>query len=152
MRVLILGGDGYIGWPTAMHFAAKGDQVCAVDNYLRRTIAKETNSAPLFQTPDLLARSSIFESVSGKLINVKIGDCTDYSFISSVIRDFHPDTIIHYAEQPSAPYSMVNLQSARLTFENNLNATFNLIWAVIESEMDCHVIKLGTMGSMELPI
>jgi len=151
MRVLILGGDGYIGWPTAMHFAAKGDQVCAVDNYLRRTIAKETNSAPLFQTPDLLARSSIFESVSGKLINVKIGDCTDYSFISSVIRDFHPDTIIHYAEQPSAPYSMVNLQSARLTFENNLNATFNLIWAVIESEMDCHVIKLGTMGEYGTP-
>lgn len=151
MRILILGGDGYLGWPTAMQFAARGDEVCVIDNYLRRRIAMETNSEPLVAVPNLVERSRIYEKVSGKKIRTIVGDCSDYGLLNKVIREFSPDVIVHYAEQPSAPYSMTDYRSARLTFENNLGATFNLIWAVIESAPNCHIVKLGTMGEYGTP-
>jgi UDP-sulfoquinovose synthase len=151
MRILILGGDGYLGWPTAMHFAALGHEVAVVDNYLRRQIALETDSEPLIRTPNLQERADIFKSVSNFNVEVHIGDCTDYSFLSSVVRGFRPDAIVHYAEQPSAPYSMRNFQSSRLTLENNLSATHNVAWAVIEEAPDCHIVKLGTMGEYGTP-
>lgn len=151
MRILILGGDGYLGWPSAMKLAANGHDVCVVDNYLRRRIAMETNSEPLFAVPNLLERVRVFEEVSGLKIKAIIGDCLDYELLLKVITDFLPDTIIHYAEQPSAPYSMMDIRSARLTFNNNLSATFNLIWAVIEAAPECHIVKLGTMGEYGTP-
>ena len=151
MRILILGGDGYLGWPTAMHFSARGDDVCVADNYLRRQLSKETDSEPLFSVPELNERARIFEELSGNKIEVKIGDCSDYSFLLSLIKNFNPETIIHYAEQPSAPYSMSNYKSAYLTFKNNLDTTFNLIWAVKELAPKCHIVKLGTMGEYGTP-
>jgi len=151
MRVLILGGDGYLGWPTAMQFAAKGYDVCVLDSYLRRRISMETDSEPLIAVPNLLERTRIYEEVLGHKIQTVIGDCTDYNLLLGVIKEFSPETIIHYAEQPSAPYSMADLRSARLTFENNLGATFNLIWAVMEAVPECHIIKLGTMGEYGTP-
>ena len=151
MRVLILGGDGYLGWPTAMAFAAKGYEVCVMDNYLRRNIARETRSEPLVQVPNLHDRSEIFESISGKRIRVEIGDCTDFRVLENLVKDFSPEVTVHYAEQPSAPYSMKGLQEAQLTFQNNLGATFNLIWAVIHHVPECHIIKLGTMGEYGTP-
>jgi UDP-sulfoquinovose synthase len=151
MRLLILGGDGYLGWPTAMHFASAGHQVCLVDNYLRRRICMETNSEPLVTPPSLSDRVSLFEALTGHRIEVAIGDCTDYPFISNLIRRFQPEGLVHYAEQPSAPYSMLDYKAARLTLNNNLEATFNVIWAIKDEAPDCHIVKLGTMGEYGTP-
>jgi UDP-sulfoquinovose synthase len=151
MRVLILGGDGYLGWPTAMAFAAKGHDVCVIDNYLRRTLARQTQSEALIPTPNLHDRAAIWKSLSGQSIRVEIGDVTDYRILSRLFHDFQPEAAIHYAEQPAAPYGMVDYDEARLTLNNNLNATFNLIWAVMEEAPDCQIIKIGTMGEYGTP-
>jgi UDP-sulfoquinovose synthase len=151
MRALILGGDGYLGWPTAMAFASSGHEVCVIDNYLRRNIARETGSEPLVQAPNLNDRAEIFSSLGGKTIRVEIGDCADFLVLENVVRDFEPEVVVHYAEQPSAPYSMKGFDEAKLTFHNNLGVTFNLIWAVIQHVPDCHIIKLGTMGEYGTP-
>jgi UDP-sulfoquinovose synthase len=151
MRVMILGGDGYLGWPTAMDLAAKGHVVCVVDNYLRRQMAKETDSEALIQTPDLSNRADLFESLTRHKIEVQVFDCADYSKLSASIREFKPDSIVHYAEQPSAPYSMRGFDEASKTFHNNLGVTFNVIWAVKEHVPDCQIVKLGTMGEYGTP-
>ncbi|MCH7533389.1 MAG: NAD-dependent epimerase/dehydratase family protein [Gemmatimonadetes bacterium] len=151
MRVLILGGDGYLGWPTSMSLAARGDEVMAVDNYLRRTIARQTSSEALMPNPNLEERARLFEQLTGKSIEVRIGDVTDYRVLESVVREFKPEAIVHYAEQPSGPYSMRGFDEARLTLQNNLNATFNVIWAVMQHAPDCHIVKLGTMGEYGTP-
>ena len=151
MRVLILGGDGYLGWPTAMSFAAKGHEVCVIDNYLRRTLAFQTSSEALIPTPDLKKRANVFESVSGKKIRVEIGDCTEYRTMERLFKEFAPEVVVHYAEQPSGPYSMIGVEEAKLTLNNNLNVTFNLIWAVMKHAPDCHIIKLGSMGEYGTP-
>jgi UDP-sulfoquinovose synthase len=151
MRILILGGDGYLGWPTAMHFASQDHEVVVIDNYLRRTLSLQTQSEALIPNPDLKSRCQIFESVSGKKIEAVIGDVTDYRVLANVFQKFNPETVIHYAEQPAAPYGMTNFQEASLTLNNNLNATLNTIWAVMEHSPDCKIIKLGTMGEYGVP-
>ncbi|MGH8581950.1 MAG: NAD-dependent epimerase/dehydratase family protein [Gammaproteobacteria bacterium] len=151
MRVLILGGDGYLGWPTAMAVAAKSHDVCVVDNYLRRSIAMETESEALIPTPNLHERARVFASVTGLRIQVEIADCADYALLSRIVRGFQPEAIIHYAEQPSAPYSMIGFREAERTLRNNLGVTLNVIWAVLEHAPQCHIIKLGTMGEYGTP-
>jgi UDP-sulfoquinovose synthase len=151
MRVLILGGDGYLGWPTAMRFATKGHEVSVVDNYLRRTVALQTRSEALIPTPDLEERAERFRALTGKPVKVVIGDCADYRLLAQVVAETRPEAVIHYAEQPSAPYSMRGFDEARLTLQNNLNSTFNLIWAVSLHAPDCHIVKLGTMGEYGTP-
>jgi UDP-sulfoquinovose synthase len=148
---MILGGDGYLGWPTAMHFAAVGHHVLVVDNYLRRTIARSTDSEPLFDSPNLEGRADIFGTVRGTPIEVEIGDCGDMMFLDPVFANFQPDVAIHYAEQPSAPYSMRGFHEAQMTLRNNLGVTFNLIWAMLRNRPDCHMVKLGTMGEYGTP-
>jgi len=151
MRVLILGGDGYLGWPTAMALASKSHEVCVVDNYLRRAIALETESEALIPTPNLENRARIFAGETNFQIRVEIADCANYRLLSELVREFQPESIIHYAEQPSAPYSMMGFEEANLTLQNNLSVTFNVIWSVIEQAPDCHIIKLGTMGEYGTP-
>jgi UDP-sulfoquinovose synthase len=151
MRILILGGDGYLGWPTAMYLAARGHDIYVVDNYLKRSIALKTQSQPLIQSPELDKRTAIFQAVSNHYIQASIGDCTDYLILEWLFQDFQPEVVIHYAEQPSAPYSMIGHHQAVLTLNNNLNTTLNLIWAVIEHAPQCHIIKLGTMGEYGTP-
>jgi UDP-sulfoquinovose synthase len=151
VKVLILGGDGYLGWPTAMDFAMAGHEVCVVDNYLRRQIAEATDSDPLIPTPNLTGRAAAFKEHTGKDVQVRIGDLGDPDFMVSVVKEMMPDCIVHYAEQPSAPYSMRGFKEARLTFQNNLDVTFNCIWAVLEHAPDCHIVKLGTMGEYGTP-
>ncbi len=151
MRVLVMGGDGYLGWPTAMAFAAEGHDVCVVDNYLRRNLARETSSEPLLDNPNLTHRVALFKAVSGYDIRCRIGDCADFGFMEEVFQEFDPEAVIHYAEQPSGPYSMIGFREAQRTLNNNLNTTFNLIWAVIKHSPKCHIIKLGTMGEYGTP-
>jgi len=151
MRVLILGGDGYLGWPTAMAFAAQGHTVCAVDNYLRRNIARETDSEALIPCPNLRARAEIFAAVHGRTLRTEILDCTDFRRLEWLVEDFHPEAIIHYAEQPSAPYSMMGFPEAQRTLLNNLGTTFNVVWAILQHAPECHLIKLGTMGEYGTP-
>ena len=151
MRVMILGGDGYLGWPTAMHFAAAGHEVMVVDNYLRRLVARSTQSEPLFEAPNLEARADAFGSTRGCQIEVAIGDCSDMMFLDSLFARFLPDTVVHYAEQPSAPYSMRGFHEAQLTLRNNLGVTFNLIWVILRHKLECHIVKLGTMGEYGTP-
>jgi len=151
MRVLIMGGDGYLGWPTAMDLADRGHDVCVIDNYLRRTIALQTRSEALMPQPDLTRRAEIFGSVFGKQVRVVIGDCASYATLQKVFEEFRPEAAVHYAEQPSAPYSMIGQDEARLTVTNNLNTTLNLAWAVMQHAPECRIIKLGTMGEYGTP-
>ncbi len=151
MKILILGGDGYLGWPTAMNLSNKDHEVLVIDNYLRRKICKETDSEPLIETPDLPERIKIWKEVSDKDIKFEIGDCCDYEFLSKIIKEFQPESIIHYAEQPSAPYSMIGHKETSLTLNNNLNATLNLVLAVKEFAPNAHIVKLGTMGEYGTP-
>ena len=151
MRVLILGGDGYLGWPTAMNLTAKGHDVAVVDNYLRRRLCREENVEPLFEVPNLHERVELWESVSGYKISTFIGDLNEWEFVEEVFRTFSPEGIVHYAEQPSAPYSMLNRQAAVLTLQNNLTVTANVIFAVKEFCPDTHIVKIGTMGEYGTP-
>ena len=151
MRVLVLGGDGYLGWPTAMYFAANGHEVTVVDNYLRRNLSRETCSEALMPTLNLHDRANLFHAVTNKIVDVRIGDCSDYRVLSSIVEAVQPEAIIHYAEQPSAPYSMMGFDEAERTFKNNLCVTFNVIWSVLKTVPDCHIIKLGTMGEYGTP-
>ena len=151
MKVLILGGDGYIGWPTAMKLSAAGHEVMAVDNYLRRRLMREIDADALFEVPNLHERARIWKAELGYSVEIRIGNLNAWDFISSVFEEFRPDAIIHYAEQPSAPYSMLHRRAARLTLDNNLGVTFNVIQAMAEYVPDAHLVKLGTMGEYGTP-
>jgi len=151
MNVLILGGDGYLGWPTAMRFAKTGHQVTVVDNYLKRTLAKTNKSEPLISTPDLFERAKVFYALTGHHIQVIIDDCTNALALNTIVQRCQPDVLIHYAEQPSGPYSMRGFDEAQLTFNNNTQSTFNVIWSVMTYAPDCHIIKLGTLGEYGTP-
>ena len=134
-----------------MRLASDGHDVTVVDNYLRRTIARASNSEALVTAPNLVERARIFKEVSGWTVDVVIADCTNYRALSDAFIRSEPDAVVHYAEQPSGPYSMSGYAEAHLTINNNLNATFNLIWAVLEHAPDCHIVKLGTMGEYGTP-
>jgi UDP-sulfoquinovose synthase len=151
MKVLVLGGDGYLGWPTAMQLSAHGHEVMAVDNYLRRRVAREESVEPLFEVPELRARARRWKDRSSRDIEVRIGDLADWNLMASVFQSFVPDAVVHYAEQPSAPYSMLDRNAATLTLNNNLNVTLNMIHAVRQFAPDCHIVKLGTMGEYGTP-
>jgi UDP-sulfoquinovose synthase len=151
MKVLILGGDGYLGWPTAMNLTAHGHEVAVVDNYLRRNVCWEENTPALYDVPNLHRRTALWEKISGHAISVFIGDLIEWSFMADVFKAFPPEAVIHYAEQPSAPYSMLNRRAATLTLRNNLEVTANLIFAVREFVPEAHIVKLGTMGEYGTP-
>ena len=151
MRILILGADGYLGWPTCMYFSQRGHEVVGIDNYFKRNAAGELDCEPLIPTPNLIQRSKIWEERTGKKINIHIGDVTNYGFLLKIFKDYKPDAVVHYAEQPSAPYSMINRDKAAFTLQNNLMSTLNIVYAVKETNPDCHIIKLGTMGEYGTP-
>jgi len=150
MKVVILGGDGYLGWPTAMHFSKK-HEVLIVDNYLRRDLTRKHDVESLWPVPNLQERVRIWHECTGHTIEARIGDCCDYPFLSSLFEEFKPEAVIHYAEQPSAPYSMMNHEAALLTLNNNLQSTLNIAWAVREYCPQAHIVKLGTMGEYGTP-
>ncbi|MBM4137053.1 MAG: NAD-dependent epimerase/dehydratase family protein [Nitrospira sp.] len=151
MKVLILGADGYLGWPTCIYFSHRGHEVIGVDNYFRRNAAIELDCEPLIPTPNLIQRAKIWGEITAKKINIHIGDVCNYNFLLSLFKKYRPDAVIHYAEQPSAPYSMINRDKAAFTIQNNLMSTLNIAYAVKETNPDCHIIKLGTMGEYGTP-
>lgn len=153
MRILILGGDGYLGWPTAMRFAARGDEVAIVDNLSKRVWEAEMGVAPLFHLPTLQRRVRLWnESYPRKKMRVYIGDIAhNHRFIYHVFEEFRPQAIVHYAEQPSAPYSMYNRLNAVATQVNNVAGTLNVLFAMAAYAPDAHLIKLGTMGEYGTP-
>lgn len=151
MKVIVLGADGYLGWPTCMHFSQNGHEVLGIDNYFRRRAAMERDSEALTPNPNLIERARIWEEVTGERIDVRIGDIANYAFLKSVFEEFRPDAVVHYAEQPSAPYSMISHDTALFTLQNNLTTTLNVAYAVKEVVPECHIIKLGTMGEYGTP-
>ncbi len=151
MRILILGGDGYLGWPTAMYLSNGGHNVTVVDNYFRRNICKQLSSPPLFPVGTVYERAQLWKEHSGYEIAVIQGDITDYEFLSQTFQGVLPEAIVHYAEQPSAPYSMLGYEQARFTLSNNLIGTLNVAFAAKEIDPDIHIVKLGTMGEYGTP-
>ncbi len=151
MRVLILGGDGYLGWPTAMYLSARGHDVAVVDNMARRGYDNELGAESLVPIASLQERVAVWEAVSGKKITAHIGDLCDYTFFEPVVKNFQPEAIIHYGEQRAAPYSMIDRRHAVYTQVNNVAGTLNVLYAMADHVPDCHLIKLGTMGEYGTP-
>lgn len=164
MNILILGGDGYLGWPTAMLFSSRGHDVTVVDNYFRRNACTELDVGMLYPVPTLIERAIIWYEKTGREIKVVIGDLTDAEIMRSLFdgrisytwainKTFEgiPETVVHYAEQPSAPYSMINYKYANITLTNNLLVTNNLMFAIRDFNRDTHIIKLSTMGEYGTP-
>jgi UDP-sulfoquinovose synthase len=150
-RVLVLGGDGYLGWPTAMAFSRSGDRVAIVDNFAKRQWEAELGVRPLFPIPTLHERIRAWREVSENEIELHVGDLTDYGFVEGVIDGFRPDTIVHYGEQPSAPYSMIDVRHATYTQANNVIGNLNVLFAIRDRSPDSHLVKLGTMGEYGTP-
>lgn len=151
-RVLILGGDGYLGWPTAMHFSRQGYEVGIADNLSKRVWEAEFDAMPLWHIPTIQKRMRVWKQKHGKDIKVFIGDiASNHRFVYKVFEDFKPDAVVHYAEQPSAPFSMYSREKAVDTQINNVAGTLNVIFAMRKFVPQAHLVKLGTMGEYGTP-
>ncbi len=151
MRVLIAGGDGYLGWPQALYLSAKGHEILILDNLQRRHFDLEQNFASLLPLYSLQERVAAWKELSGRHIQFCIDDVTDYEVVARVFRAFQPEAIVHFAEQRSAPYSMIDRRHAVFTQTNNIVGTLNILYAIKEFAPGCHLVKLGTMGEYGTP-
>ncbi|CAA9488421.1 MAG: UDP-sulfoquinovose synthase [uncultured Solirubrobacteraceae bacterium] len=151
MRILILGGDGYLGWPTAMRFSARGHDVVIVDNFSRRRWHHEHSTDSLTPIRSLADRIAAWREVSGKEIQALVGNIEDGEFLDRVVAQTMPDAVVHYGEQPSAPYSMISRRHAVETQQTNVIGNLNLLWSLRDHVPDCHLVKLGTMGEYGTP-
>ena len=151
MNVLILGGDGYLGWPTSMYFSRLGYQVTIVDNFSKRKIELEMGVSSLNEILTLQERVSIWNKNIDNKINFLVGDLLNHKFLYNVLETSLPEVIIHYAEQPSAPYSMVDREKSFFTQYNNVLGNLNLLFAIKKFCPDAHLIKLGTLGEYGTP-
>jgi len=151
MRIVVLGGDGYCGWATALYLSRKKHTVSIVDNYARRQWDHELGVETLTPIRPLKERLRIWGDVTGHHIDLFVGDVTDYDFLSSVVKSFEPEAVVHFAEQRAAPYSMIDRNHAVFTQVNNVVGTLNVLFALREFQPDCHLIKLGTMGEYGTP-
>src|SRR5262249_30288705 len=142
MRILVLGGDGFCGWPTALHLSDRGHTVAIVDNFYRRQWDYELGAESLTPISTLQNRIKAWHEISNQSIEPFIGDITNHQFLISVVQSFQPDTVVHFAEQRSAPYSMIDREHAVFTQTNNVVGTLNLLYAIKEIVPDCHLIKL----------
>jgi UDP-sulfoquinovose synthase len=151
MKVLVLGGDGYCGWPTSLHLSDVGHEVVIVDNFVRRSIDHELGATSLTPIADPKERVKIWQEVSGQTMGLEYGDLLDWEFISEVVERHQPDAIVHFAEQRAAPYSMIDRRHAVYTQHNNVIGNLNVLFAINEFAPDCHLVKLGTMGEYGYP-
>jgi UDP-sulfoquinovose synthase len=151
MRVLVLGADGYLGWPTALHLSHRGHEVGAVDNFVRRQYDYELGTSSLVPISQLQRRVKVWEEISGLNVQPFIGDLNDAAFVYDTLREFKPDAVVHFAEQRSAPYSMIDRAHAVYTQVNNVVGNLNLLFAIAEVDPSIHLVKLGTMGEYGTP-
>ena len=151
MKIGVLGGDGYCGWATALYLSSKGHQVSIVDNFARRQWDEELGVQTLTPIRPLTERLRVWKQRTGQSIDLFTGDITEYDFLCSTIRAMRPDAVVHFAEQRSAPYSMIDCEHAVFTQMNNVAGTLNLLFALREYCPDCHLVKLGTMGEYGTP-
>jgi len=147
VKILVLGGDGFCGWPTALYLSDQGHDVFVIDNLSRRNIDNELEAFSLTPILPMGQRLDAWESLSGKRIQFENLDvAVDYDRLLAALRAYEPDAVVHFAEQRAAPYSMKSSWHKRYTVSNNINATNNLLAAVVESGLDIHIVHLGTMG------
>jgi UDP-sulfoquinovose synthase len=151
MRILILGGDGYLGWPQAMYLSNKGHDVWIYDNHMRRHFDLEQGFDSLIPVASTHRRVDVWKEVSGREINFTIGDTRDYEKLMSVFQAFDPDVVVHFGEQRTAPYSMIDREHAIFTQDNNVLGTLNVLYAIKEHNPEIHLVKLGTMGEYGTP-
>src|SRR6202050_1248730 len=151
MKIAVLGGDGYCGWATALYLSSKGHSVSIIDNFARRQWDYEVGVQTLTPIRPLAERLSAWQEATGKTIDQFVGDVTDYDFLSQAIKKFSPEAVVHFAEQRSAPYSMIDRKHAIFTQVNNVAGTLNVLFAIQEFKPDCHLVKLGTMGEYGTP-
>ncbi|HET9050590.1 MAG TPA: NAD-dependent epimerase/dehydratase family protein [Candidatus Dormibacteraeota bacterium] len=151
MQIAVLGADGYLGWPTALHLSARGHDVIAIDNLIRRRWDREGGTHSLVPIGSMANRVGVWEAVSGRRISWMNLDVCDMAGMSAAIRGFRPDAVVHFAEQRSAPYSMISAGHAVETQVNNVVGTLSLLFAIRDNAPDCHIVKLGTMGEYGTP-
>jgi UDP-sulfoquinovose synthase len=151
MRIVILGGDGYLGWPMAMRLSARGHDVHVIDNELRRRLHAEGGTDSLTPIVRLPERVEAWREVTGREIALTLGDLTDPGVVDDVIGASPPDAVAHFGEMPSAPYSMKDRERAIFTQTNNVVGTLNVLYAMRDRAPDTHLVKLGTMGEYGTP-
>jgi UDP-sulfoquinovose synthase len=151
MKVLVIGGDGYCGWATALYLSERGYEVAILDSLVRRHWDAELCIQTLTPIAPIQQRVGRWEELTGKSLPLYIGDINNYSFLSATLQKFQPDSIVHFGEQRSAPFSMIDREHAVLTQTNNVMGTLNLLYAIHEMLPDCHLVKLGTMGEYGTP-
>ena len=151
MKIAVLGGDGYCGWATVLHLSQRGHSVAIVDNFLRRLWDHELGAQTLTPIRPLTDRVRVWQNLTGRTIELFVGDVADYDFLASTFKSFEPEAVVHFAEQRSAPYSMIDRKHAVFTQVNNVVGTLNVLFAIREFLPDCHLIKLGTMGEYGTP-
>jgi UDP-sulfoquinovose synthase len=151
MRVLVIGGDGYCGWATALYLSERGYEVAILDSLVRRHWDAELCIQTLTPIAPIQQRVGRWEELTGKSLPLYIGDINNYSFLTATLQEFKPNSIVHFGEQRSAPFSMIDREHAVLTQTNNVMGTLNLLYAIHELLPDCHLVKLGTMGEYGTP-
>ena len=151
MRILVLGGDGYLGWPTALYLSSRGHEIGVLDNLVRRDYDAELGTGSLVPIAGLEQRLERWRSETGRTIASFVGDLTDREFLFKALGEFQPDAVVHFGEQRSAPYSMIDCEHAVYTQVNNVVGTLNLLFAIAETDPSIHLIKLGTMGEYGTP-
>src|ERR1700735_5248574 len=151
MKICVLGGDGYCGWAAALYLSGRGHQVSIVDSLVRRQWDRDLEVETLTPISPMPERLNLWRELTGKTIEFLPGDVTDYEFLSTTIQSLNPDVVVHFAEQRSAPYSMIDRDHAVSTQVNNVVGTMNLLFAIRELRPDCHLVKLGTMGEYGTP-
>jgi UDP-sulfoquinovose synthase len=151
MKVLVIGGDGYCGWATALHLSNLGYEVGILDSLVRRHWDAELGISTLTPIASIQQRIQRWYEITGKSIELFIGDITNYDFLSKALQKFQPESIAHFGEQRSAPFSMIDREHAVLTQTNNVVGTLNLLYAIHDFLPDCHLVKLGTMGEYGTP-
>ncbi|KAF8765774.1 hypothetical protein HU200_008283 [Digitaria exilis] len=150
-KVMVIGGDGYCGWATALHLSNKGYEVAIVDNLVRRLFDHQLGLDSLTPITSIQDRIRRWKSLTGKTIQLFIGDICDFEFLSEAFKSFEPDAAVHFGEQRSAPYSMIDRSRAVYTQHNNVIGTLNVLFAIKEYSEECHLVKLGTMGEYGTP-